>query len=303
MTRFHPLHHLVAIGLVLIWGCTFVAIKIALGVLPPLFLTFLRFFFCAVPAVFFLKRPALPWRQVVAYGLAIFAMQFGFLFSAMNIGVSPGMASVLLQVQAFLTIAMAALLLGERPSRAQWAGAPVAGCGLGIILANLGGDMPLPGLMLMLLAACSWATGNIIAKGFRVPVNAVSLVAWGAAVATPAMGLMSLLFEGPARIGAALPHVDITTVGAVAYISLASTLVGYGLWNFLLRHYPVAMVAPLTLLIPIVGMVSSAMALDEPMHAWKLQATGLILLGLAVNMFGGFVGQKASQLYAILTDK
>ncbi|MDO4636914.1 MAG: EamA family transporter [Lautropia sp.] len=289
MNRFHPLHHLIAACIVLVWGCTFVAIRLGLETLPPIFLTFLRFLFCAVPAIFFLRPPPLPWYQVIAYGVANFACQFGFLFSAMHLGVSPGLASVVLQVQAFITIALGALLLGDRPSRTQAMGAMVAFSGLVVIACNLGGDMPLPGLFLMLLAACSWAGGNIISKGFKVQIDALALVAWGALAAAPVILLMSLLLEGPTRIGNAMQQADWTTVGSVAYLGYASTLVGYSLWNFLLRHYPVPMVAPLTLLVPIVGMGSSALLLGEPMQRWKLLATALIILGLAVNMFGGML--------------
>ena len=61
---------------------------------------------------------------------------------------------------------------------------------------------------------------------------------------------------------------------------VANTLFGFGAWNWLLARYPAATVSPLSLLIPVVGMASAALAFAEPLPAWKLEAGGLILFGL-----------------------
>ena len=80
-----PLRHFfLALAVVAVWGTNFVVIKLALGQLPPLLFGALRFAFALLPAVFFLRRPAVPWANLAGYGLLIGAGQFGLLYLAMN---------------------------------------------------------------------------------------------------------------------------------------------------------------------------------------------------------------------------
>src|SRR5438132_1680539 len=101
-----PLHVLLAIAVALVWGTNFAIIKIALAHLPPLLLATLRFVFAFIPAVFFLKRPPVQWRYLAAYGVLIGAGQFGLLYLAMERDISPGLASLVIQMQVFFTIAL-----------------------------------------------------------------------------------------------------------------------------------------------------------------------------------------------------
>ena len=69
-------------------------------------------------------------------------------------------------------------------------------------------------------------------------------------------------------------------------MTYVSTWLGYGLWTWLLSIYPVGMVVPFTLLVPIVGMFASSVYFAEGMQSWKLVAAGFILLGLVTHLFG-----------------
>lgn len=285
-SRFKPIHLLAGVLIVLIWGCNFTAVRFGLDEQPPLFLTFLRFAFSAIPLVFFKKRPELPWYGLAAYGISIFALQFTFLFSGMQVGVSAGLASVVLQLAVFITIGLATVFLGERPHPTQWIGALVAFLGVVYIGAHQGADATLPGLLLVLLGATCWASGNIIAKRFNKPVDALALVAWGSLFAAPFQLVIALLLEGPSMMLASLEGAGWKTIGSVAYLAYLATLVGYGLWSHLMRLYPAATVAPLTLLVPVVAMAAAALILDESMQGWKLMGTALVMAGLCINMFG-----------------
>src|SRR5690606_35559224 len=105
---------LAALVVIVAWGSNFVVIKYGLSEIPPLLLGALRFMLVAFPAVFFVKRPNLPWRIIVLYGLTISVGQFSFLFTAMYVGMPAGLASLVLQSQAFFTILIAAVFLRER---------------------------------------------------------------------------------------------------------------------------------------------------------------------------------------------
>ncbi|MEH6438319.1 EamA family transporter [Massilia sp. DD77] len=281
----HPRHLLAAVGIVAIWGFNFVVIKLGMRDLPPLLLCALRFSLAALPAVFFVKRPNVPFSMVLSYGLVMFGVQFAFLFGGMHLGVSAGLASLSLQLQSFMTIGLAAWLLGERPTRFQIGGAVLAFSGIALVAANLGGDVSARGLLAVLLAALAWACGNLLSKRMG-KVNMFALVIWGSLVVPIPMFALSLLVEGPARITEGIAGVGWNTVAALAYLVYPTTLLGFAVWNRLLALYPAASIAPLTLLVPVFGMASSVVALGEELQPWKLAAFVLVILGLGVNLFG-----------------
>ncbi len=289
---------LLAVLVVSIWGVNFVAIKLALHDLPPLLLCTLRFIFVALPAVFFLPRPAVPLRQLLLYGFSMFAFQFGFMFLGMKLGMSAGLASLVLQLQVFLTLALSAAVLKETISPAQIAGALVAVAGFVVVGLHTGGDATLAGFVCLLLAAVSWAIGNFTARRIG-RVNPVALVVWGGLVVPLPMGLASLAFEGPALVWHSLTHVGLTAVLATAFTVYFSTLLAYSLWSWLLARHPATVVTPFALLVPVCGMLSSALFLGEPLPEWKLAAAALVVAGLALNVFGaaGLTAVRPSFLF------
>jgi O-acetylserine/cysteine efflux transporter len=279
-----PLRHaLLALAVVAVWGSNFVVIKVALGTLPPLLLAVLRFSLAFVPAALFIARPAVPWRKLAAYGVLIGAGQFGLLYLAIDGRISPGLASLVVQSQVFFTIGLAMAADGERVRPFQWAALAMATAGIAVIAAHTGGDATPAGLALVLVAAAAWAGGNQVARSMG-RVQMLGVVVWSSVCALPPLVALSLWFEGPARIGAALGAADATVWAAVAWQSFANSLFGYATWGWLLARHPAATVAPLALLVPVFGIGASAWVLGESLPAWKFGAAGLVLGGLAINM-------------------
>ena len=136
-----PLHLVLALALIFIWGFNFVVIHEGLREIPPITLCVIRFLLAAFPAVFFIRRPDVPWRVIIAYGMTMFVLQFAFLFGGMSLGISPGLSSIALQLHVFVTMILAVLLLGERPNAAQIAGALLALGGMALIGLHLGGEV------------------------------------------------------------------------------------------------------------------------------------------------------------------
>ena len=286
-------HALLALAVMAVWGTNFVVIKLALGHLPPLFFAGLRFFFAAFPLVFFLKRPAVPWRHLAAYGVLIGAGQFGLLYIAMKADISPGLASLVIQVQVFFTIGLSIVFTGERVRAFQWTALGLATLGLGVILEHSGGDTTLLGLALTVLAALSWAGGNIVARADGA-VNMLSYIVWASLFSFPPLFALSLLFEGLPAIEQGLANADALTWGAVLWQSVGNTMFGYGCWGFLLARYPTATVSPTALLVPVFGMGASAWILAEPLPMWKLLAAALVMGGLTVNVFWPMLRRPAA---------
>lgn len=283
--RLPPAHALLALAVVAVWGTNFVVIKLALAHLPPLLFAALRFACALLPAVFFLPRPAVRWRNLAAYGLLIGAGQFGVMFIAMNGHISPGVASLVIQTQVFFTVGLAMLLAGERVTRLQVVALLLATAGLGVILAHTDGSTTALGLGMTLAAAFSWAAGNLVSKQAG-RVNMLAYVVWSCLFALPPLLALSLWVEGPAAVVQALGRADAATWAAVVWQAVGNTLFGYAAWAWLLSRHPAATIVPMALLVPIFGMGASALWLGEALPAWKLGAAALVIGGLALNLLG-----------------
>lgn len=279
-----PLRHLLlALAVVAVWGTNFVVIKLALGHLPPLLFAALRFTLAALPAVLFLPRPAVSWGNLTAYGLLIGVGQFGVMFIAMHGHITPGLASLVIQLQVFFTIGLAMYFSGERLLRVQWLALLLASGGIGIIVAHTDGSTSLLGLGLMLLAALCWAGGNLVARQAG-RINMLAYVVWSSLFAAPPLVALSLLLEGWPAISHGLQAADTWTWLAVAWQALGNTLFGYAAWAWLLAQHPAASITPTALLVPLFGMGGAALWLGEDLPAWKLGAAALVIAGLALNL-------------------
>jgi O-acetylserine/cysteine efflux transporter len=274
-----------------IWGSNFVVVRWGLGMLPPLLMAAIRFALTLFPAILFFKKPNVSWGSLALYGLSVGTGQFGLLYIAMNGFISPGVASVVMQMQVFFTIAVAAQRTGEKPLLHHMLGLVLAVAGIGVILMHNGHDITLTGLALTLGGAMCWAISNqttreaaraAAAKG--TPMNPVAFVVWASLFAMPGLLAASLLLEGPTRILHQVTTSSWIIWPTLVWQSAANTLFGYTLWAWLLSRYPAGTVAPLSLLVPVFGMGASALVLHEPMPPWKIVACLLIMGGLAVNL-------------------
>ena len=267
---------------VLAWGSNFTAMKLALEEVPPFLLVALRFAIL-LPLLTVLKRPAIAWSKIIAIGALINMAQFAFLFAALRSDVSAGLASLLIQIQAPLTIFLSLIVFGERLRPLQAAGLATALAGLGVFATSAGGAVTGVGLTLVMFAALSWALGNLVLK--RVGrVNTLALFIWASLVPPLPMLALSMLLETPAPF-ATIAAMSLQGWLAVIYVAFASTLLGYSIWGALLARHPAASVTPFALLIPVVGVAVSAAVLGETLTPRDLVGGAIILAGLALIQF------------------
>ena len=282
-----PKHVLLALVVTALWGANFVVITIGLQSFPPILLAALRFVLAAVP-VFFLPRPNISWKRMIALGLAWFVCQFSLLFLGMAVGMPPGLASVVLQSQVFFTLVIAALVLGEAPRWRQAAGIFVAVAGLSLIGLTAGsGGVTVLGFMLVLAASLFWAIGNILMRGAG-KADMLPLIVWLSIIPPLPLFGMSYVFEGPERIVQAMTHMNMAGVGSVLYLTVCATIIGYGGWGKLLKTYPASTVAPFSLLIPVFGAACAYLVMGETFGPQRLLGMALILAGLAVVVLPPF---------------
>ena len=283
MTSPLPLRHLaLALLVITIWGSNFVVIKESLAQFPPLLFAALRFVFALLPAIFFLKRPDVPFKLLAAYGLFIGVGQFGLLYYAMQSQISPGLASVVMQSQAFFTIFLSMWIERERVQPIQGVAFLFAVAGIGIIAAHTDTTTTGLGLVIALVAAMSWSIGNVVARQSG-RINMLAYVVWASLFSAPPLLVLSLVFEGPTRVADAVTHADIYGWAGMLWQAYGNTLVGYVAWGWLLARHPAATIAPTALLVPIVGLASAVWWLNEPLPFWKIAATALVVGGVALN--------------------
>lgn len=277
-------HLLLALAIVAVWGTNFVVIRWGLDGLPPFLFATLRFAFSALPWLLFVPRPKVGWRPMAAFGVLLGVGQFGLLFLAMRGSISPGMASLVVQMQVFFTIGLALMLMKEKVRPYQLVGLALAVGGLALIGSHLDATITALGVALVLGAGFCWACANLVIKQIG-QVNMLHFMVWSSVYAVPPLLALSLLLEGPGAIGQALAGAGPLIWASVLWQAIGNTLFGYGAWNWLLARHPAASVAPTALLVPVFGMGASALVLGEAMPSWKLQAGALVLAGLAVIIF------------------
>ncbi|RBO84239.1 O-acetylserine/cysteine efflux transporter [Nocardia puris] len=291
---------LLGLTVVLLWGLNFLAIRYGLDHFPPLFFAALRFAVLAVPVLLFVPRPRVPARWLLLYGTGFGVLQFAFLFTAMREGMPTGLASLVLQSSAPFTVALGALLLRERLRPAQMGGLAVAVTGIVVIGADRMHVAPLLPLLLTLAGGLGWAFGNI---GSRLAatgrdVNPLHLTLWMTVIPPLPLFALSALTEGPSTGLRALADTAASTfwpaLAGLAYIVVFGTVIGSGLWTFLMSRYPAGTVAPFSLLVPIVGIAASWAVLDEDPTALQLAGGVIVIAGAFVATTGGRVRQSGN---------
>lgn len=274
---------LLALAVIAVWGTNFVVIRLGLNQLPPLLFAALRFAFALIPAAFFIRRPRVSWANLATYGLLIGFGQFGLLFLAMKGHISPGLASLVIQMQVFFTIALSAIFAGERVRLHHVVALLIGAAGIALIAIHTDATTTPLGLILVLAAAVAWAGGNMASKASGT-TEMLGYVVWASLFSAPPLFALSLAFEGWPAIAGSIERAGAVAWAAVLWQAVGNTMFGYGLWGWLLNRYPAATVTPLALLIPVFGMAASAWALGEPFPSWKLAAALLVMAGLVVNL-------------------
>ncbi len=267
----------------LIWGVNFLAIEWGLQDVPPLLFAAIRFCAVVLPAVFLVARPAVRWRTLAGIGLFMSAGQFGFVYAAMEAGLPPGIAALVLQAQVVFTIVIAAGVLRELPTPVQALGVGVAAVGLAVVGTGRGGDIPLLALLLCLAGALSWAVGNVIARAAKAP-GGLGVTVWSALFVPLPLFAVSLLVEGPAGIADGFAAFGWKALASTAFTAGVSSLLGYGIFNSLLARNPAHLVVPWVLLVPPVAMASAWVAFGERPNAAEALGGLVMLLGVMLAL-------------------
>ena len=279
-------HLILAVCVTLVWGLNFPLAKLGLAGIDPLLLTAIRFSLAALPWVFFIPRPKVAFKWVAAYGAAFGVAMWALINQGIALGVPPGNASLLVQCSAFFTLGWGVILFRDNLSLPQCIGIVLAAVGLATFLLGTTDGATLPGVILIIISAVAWSVGNVIIKLSKVR-EIFAFVVWASLIPPIPLFAMTWFLHGSAPFIALPTQLHGVTLLAVAFQAYGATHFCYWGWNLLLREYPASRVAPLSLLVPVFGITSSALILGQYPDTTNSIAIALILAALVIGMQKG----------------
>jgi len=269
---------------ILIWGANFTVIKIGLEEIPPVLFSALRFAIVAIPAVFFIPFPKTSIWNVLGVGIFLGVIKFSLLFVSMDVGVSAGLASLLLQAQVVFTIVLSVFIFKEEIKKNQFIGIVIAILGFSMFFFSQEGSLTILGLVLILLAALFWAISNLIMKKMK-NVDLLHFMVWVSLIPPLPLAILSYFTETNDPMSLLL-DTSMQFWLAVLYTGFISTLLAFAIWGYLLKTYSAATVTPFALLIPVVGMLVSSIFLNETLGLIEIIGVSTVMIGLIICVLG-----------------
>ena len=294
-------HVFLAVLVAFFWGFNFVVMKFGLNELPQFLFSGVRFLFVAFPLVLFIPKPKTSWLILIGIGFSQGFLSFAFMFKGMNMGSPAGLSSIILQMHIVFALILTYLVLNIKPNKQQILGVSISVIGMYLIILSLHYHaISLSALLMILLAALFWATANLLLK-LAGPVDSFSLVVWSCLFAPIPNFICSYYIEGPEVIITSFQELSFHGYIAVIYTIVFATWIGATLQTYLIKQYSPTVVAPYSLLIPIVGMISGCLFLDETMSLQTIVACCVVFVGLVINQLP--LRKKTDVLPAIVATR
>jgi O-acetylserine/cysteine efflux transporter len=274
--QLRPLDILLAFIVPVIWGMGFVFAKGAIAHFPPILLIAFRFTVTALVLIWFVRMPRHLLKQIALISVVSATIQYSLTFTALG-HIDASTAGLIVQLEVPLLVLGGWLVLGDRPDRRKIIGIAISFAGVllmtgdGNLQANWGW------LIVLLCGLCFWAAGQLMVRRLG-EVGGITMIAWVAAFAAPQLFGASFLFESGQW--EAIQAADWRVWGAVIYLGVVMTAIGYGLWYHLLGRYPVSQVGPFLLLMPVATMLGGIFVLGESVSTEVLVGGAVIILGV-----------------------
>ena len=279
-------HVVMAFFIVVLWGLNFVALKIAVLSLPPIFLAGLRFLLISIPWIFFVEKPKVSKRQFITLPITLGVLQYSLLYYGMSTGLSAGLSAVILQTQSFFTVIMSTILIKEKPRLNEILGLLIGALGVMILLINNNGDFKIEAVLIILAAAISWGIANIQLKNLG-NVNMVSFLIWISPFAAIVLFIISFILEYDLVLNIDFSNVEIKVILSIFYTAYLSTVIGFTMWQYLLNKYKSVQITPYGLLVPVTGSIFGYIILSEVLEIYQIIAGIVIIIGLMVISLRG----------------
>lgn len=275
--RFHHLAFILLINM--IWGFSFIAIKISTAELPPFSINALRFLIVAVALSPFLKVMKGQMRGMLSVAILLGVLNFGILITAVSMAGGVSEIAIVAQLGVPFSTLLAILLLGEVVHILRIIGIAVSFIGVLIMGFDPQVFAHIDAMLLMTLGALLYAYANILMRKLK-DIPAMTLQAWVAVVGLLGSVLLSSIIE-TGQIEA-MQNVSTKAIWAIFYSALGSSIIGHSGMNYLLRHYEVSVVSPYMLMMPVFGVMGGVIILDETLSARMIIGGILTLSGVGI---------------------
>jgi drug/metabolite transporter (DMT)-like permease len=277
-----------ALGIVyILWGGTYVAIRVMVEDVPPLLGAGMRFAIAGIAMLVFLaargRRVRVAPRSLAAAGLVGLLLPAGGngLVTVAERDVPAGVAALLIASVPLWVVLLRTTVGGERVQRGTLAGVAIGFCGLALLL--LPGTRPAAasagGILLVLVAACSWAVGSFLSPRMSMPSDPLVSTAWQMVVGGAAL-LAGALATGEAA-DLHLADASAKSLLAFAYLVVAGSLVAFTAYAWLLQNVPISKVATYAYVNPLVAVLLGWALLSEQLSIGTLAGAALIVASVA----------------------
>lgn len=277
-TPLSPLHLLLVLAVMVLWGLNFAVAKIGLQQLPPIFLVASRFLLVAVMLLPFAKRPHGQWGAIFVIAVVLGLLHFSFMFNGLR-SVDAATAAIAIQLQVPFAALLAAIFFHDKLGWRRALGMTIAFLGVAVIAGEPRLDGQYLALGLVITASFIWSIANVMIKRLH-EIDGVTLNAWMALFATPMLFAASWVMEdGQIQ---ALQQADFWAYFAVIYQAVAVVVIGYGCWYWLLRRYQMNQLMSSTLLVPFFGVLSGIVFLGESLTANLISGGIMTIAGVGI---------------------
>lgn len=270
----------------LIWGSTYLAIRLMVETVPPALGAGVRFLIAGGAMLAFLyykssvriTRAQLGWCLVVG---SLLAAGGNGLVTVAERDVPSGLAALLIASEPLIIVLLRGLT-GDRPDRATLGGVALGFLGVGILMLPGGrpDDVPLGMTLLVIVAAASWALGSFISPRVDLPKDPLLSTAWslllGGAILT-AGGLLGGE-GGDVDVGAFSGK----SIAALAYLVVVGSIVAFTCYSWLLANAPISRVSTYAYVNPVIAVALGALFLSESVAAATVIGMALVIASVVV---------------------
>ena len=266
------------LGVALVWGLGLVFAKAAISHFPPILLMAFRFTVTAAALVWFVKPAINQMRTLFLISFISATLQYSLTFSGLA-GLDASATALIIQLEIPFLVIIGALFLKETPGWRRWIGILIAFFGVYQITGEPDIGNALGSVMLVIGGGLAWAIGQAMVRKLQ-DIHGLTVAAWIAVLAFPQLFIMSAIFETGQLY--AVKTAGWVVWGAVAYLGLIMTALGYYMWYTLIRRTPVSEAAPYLLTLPLFSILGGRFFLGETISEQTLIGGGIIVMGVAL---------------------
>ena len=273
----------------IVWGTTYLGIKIALETVPPFLMGGLRYVLAGLILAAFvrLRGDALParrtWPQLIVMGALMLGLGNGGVVWGTQF-LTSGLTAVLIATNPFWMVSVDALVRpGQQFRRREWLGLIVGFIGIVLLVwpeVMAGGSLGrsfLWGVIAVQIACAGWALGSSYARRDVGPADII-----GAAALQMLFGGLLLLLAGTLLGEWPRLSFNFKTSMAFAYLTVVGSVVAFAAYSFALRHLDIAVVSLYTYINPVIAVALGAVVLGEPVTSRMIIASAIIVMGVVV---------------------